>query len=119
MSDQVGVKRVTIADVCPGLDDTVIIGVIIASQSPRMITVKKGALSDSVPFATSFIIFVQSALFFISSFALPLKICLKEVYGTSPSETLKLISLMRLCGGLLHSLKVVLMTFTLGASVSV
>ncbi|XP_034240920.1 meiosis-specific with OB domain-containing protein [Thrips palmi] len=41
MASHMGVRRVVLADVCPGLDDTLIVGIIIASQSAKTINSKK------------------------------------------------------------------------------
>lgn len=47
MASHMGVRRVALADICPGLDDTLIVGIIIASQSAKMINSKKGKKSHN------------------------------------------------------------------------
>ncbi|XP_026292663.2 meiosis-specific with OB domain-containing protein [Frankliniella occidentalis] len=41
MTAHVGVRRMVLADICPGLDDSLIVGVIIGSQSAKIVTMKK------------------------------------------------------------------------------
>ncbi|KAJ1523014.1 hypothetical protein ONE63_002149 [Megalurothrips usitatus] len=41
MAAHIGVRRMALADVCPGLEDTLLIGIIIGSQNSRTVTIRK------------------------------------------------------------------------------
>lgn len=61
MAVRMGVRRTALADVCPGLEDTLIVGIIIASQSSKIITMKKAGL----PLTKIFVWLVDLSAYFL------------------------------------------------------